>query len=169
MDTSKHELNFGQLVSTIYHVHQELAVQASRAVNISLSLCSWMIGCYIAEYQLNGADRAGYGDNLLSSLSLELEKLQVSNSNKRQLYRYLRFYRFYPQIVGTLPPQFRELLPQDAEAVKVGTPSPQLKVEYLCELVQKEYDAGRRQSAGRHSALHPQKTFACGVCAGRHG
>lgn len=129
MDTSKHELNFGQLVSTIYHVHQELAVQASRAVNISLSLRNWMIGCYIAEYQLNGADRASYGDNLLSSLSLELEKLQVSNSNKRQLYRYLRFYRFYPQIVGTLTPQFRELLPQDAEAVKVGTPSPQLNVD----------------------------------------
>src|SRR3972149_11438964 len=129
MDTSNHELNFGQLVSTIHHVHQELAVQASRAVNVSLSLRNRLIGCYIAEYQLNGADRASYGDSLLSSLSLELEKLQVSNSNKRQLYRYLRFYRFYPQIVGTLIPQFVELMPQAAESLKVGTPSPQLMVD----------------------------------------
>jgi predicted nuclease of restriction endonuclease-like (RecB) superfamily len=53
--------------------------------------------------------------------------LNVSNSNRRQFYRYLRFYRTYPEIVGALSPQFRSLLPKGislAEA-KVGTPSPQ--------------------------------------------
>lgn len=36
---------------------------------------------------------------------------EISNCNKRQLYRYLRFYQFYPQIVGALSPQLHfELL-----------------------------------------------------------
>ena len=33
----------------------------------------------------------------------------VSNCNRRQLYRYHRFYSIYPGIVGTLPPQFKQL------------------------------------------------------------
>ena len=51
----------------------------------------------------------------------------MSNSNRRQLYRYLRFYRTYPAIVGTLSPQLRPLLPGALalEAEKVGTVSPQ--------------------------------------------
>ena len=36
----------------------------SRAVNISLTLRNWLIGCYIAEYELNGEDRAAYGEKV---------------------------------------------------------------------------------------------------------
>ena len=31
--------------------------------------------------------------------------LKLPNCNRRQLYRYMDFYRTYPQIVGTLSPQ----------------------------------------------------------------
>jgi hypothetical protein len=85
-------------------VAHTLGRQASSAVNISLTLRNWLIGCYIAEYELNGSDRANYGDKLLSLLAKSLR--HISNSHRRQLYRYLRFYRFYPQIMGTVPPQF---------------------------------------------------------------
>jgi hypothetical protein len=37
-----------------------------------------------------------------------LSRLNVSNCNRRQLYRYLRFYRLYPRILGTLSPQLAE-------------------------------------------------------------
>jgi DUF1016 N-terminal domain len=77
-------------------VHSEPAAQASRAVNVSLTLRNWLIGSYIAEYELLGKDRANYGEKLLDSLATELSVLNVSNSNRRQLYRYLRFYRTYP-------------------------------------------------------------------------
>jgi hypothetical protein len=54
-------------------------------------------------------------------------RLAASNSNRRQLYRYLRFYRTYPGIVGTLSPQSRALLPGgiSPEGQKVGALSPQ--------------------------------------------
>lgn len=99
---------FSHLVSAIRTVHETLATQANKAVNISLTLRNWLIGAYIAEYELHGADRAAYGDKLFAELADRLTQLEVSNCNRRQLYRYLRFYRVYPDIVGTLPPQLRK-------------------------------------------------------------
>ena len=122
------KLTFNELVASIQQVHEQLAAQASKAVNISLTIRNWLVGLYIAEYELQGADRAKYGDNLLSELAKRLSAPKISNCNRRQLYRYLRFYRLYPQIVGTLSPQLEKLLPAGGQALeKVGSSSPQLR------------------------------------------
>lgn len=129
MDSDKHKLNFEELVGYVRQVHDKSVAQAGRAVNTSLTVRNWLIGGYIAEYELFGSDRANYGDNLFSELAKRLTVLKVSNCNRRQLYRYLRFYRLYPEIVGTLPPQFENLiLFEGAEVEKVGTVSPQLQM-----------------------------------------
>src|SRR5512136_1932243 len=104
-------LTFEQLISSIRQVHEQLAAQAGRAVNISLTLRNWVIGLYISEFELRGADRATYGEKLLYELAKRLTRLKISNCNRRQLYRYLQFYRAYPEIVGTLSPQLKNLLP----------------------------------------------------------
>jgi predicted nuclease of restriction endonuclease-like (RecB) superfamily len=122
----KNLLNFKTLVKSIQNINTELTKRASSAVNISLTLRNWLIGGYIAEYELNGSDRAKYGDKLLSLLEKSLQ--HISNCNRRQLYRYLRFYRFYPQIMGTVPPQFKKALPFHSASKKVGTLSPQLRI-----------------------------------------
>ena len=129
------DLTFDLLVGSIRQIHEQLSSQAGRAVNISLTLRNWLIGAYISEYELRGADRATYGDSLLTELAKRLTDLRISNSNRRQLYRYLRFYRLYPEIVGTLSTQLQEQLPggllsgqTESHAVeKVGTASPQLR------------------------------------------
>jgi len=105
MDTTKYEWNFEKLVGSVRQVHEELAAQAGRAVNISLTLRNWLIGAYISEFELRGSDRASYGDRLLSELSRELRRHKTSNTGRRQLYNYLAFYRAYPQIVRTVPAQ----------------------------------------------------------------
>ena len=129
MAGKREEFNFTTLVDAISQIHEQCADQASKAVNISLTLRNWLIGAYIAEYELDGADKATYGDNLLSELANRLTHLNVSNCNRRQLYRYLRFFRLYPEIVGTLSAQLKKLLPAKKQAVeKVGTPSPQLLI-----------------------------------------
>ena len=129
MERNNQEWNFEKLVGVIQEVHEELAAQAGRAVNISLTIRNWLVGCYIIEYELCGADRARYGDNLLTELAKRLTELKVSNCNRRQLYRYLRFYRLYPEIVGTVSAQLKKLLPVGAQAFeKVGTASPQLRI-----------------------------------------
>ena len=51
-------LTFESLVLSISDVDHDLGIQAGRAVNISLTLRNWLIGLYIAEYEMRGADRA---------------------------------------------------------------------------------------------------------------
>ncbi len=117
-------LDFKKLIASIHQVHDELTAQASRAVNVSLTLRNWLIGAYIAEYELNGADRAEYGESLLSHLSEELERLPIRSCGKRQLYQYLLFYRTYPEIVRSLNAQLQLLLPQGVESLNAKLRSP---------------------------------------------
>jgi hypothetical protein len=120
--------DFGALVSAIRQVNQDLTAQAGRAVNISLTLRNWLIGSYIAEYELSGEDRAAYGEKLFAELSKEMRAYEISNAGRRQLYLYLTFYRTYPQIVRTVPAQFRHLLLETPKEEKVRTPSAQFPV-----------------------------------------
>lgn len=72
-------LDFATLVDAVRSVHEHCAAQASRAVNVSLTLRNWLIGAYVHEYELRGADRATYGERLLSELAERLEGAKVSN------------------------------------------------------------------------------------------
>ena len=76
-------LTFENLVLSIRGVDEDLAAQAGRAVNISLTLRNWLIGCYIAEYEQRGADRAEYGKRLLAKLSARLTEIGVSRTEER--------------------------------------------------------------------------------------
>ncbi|MBU2510173.1 DUF1016 family protein [bacterium] len=111
LNTIRNKQNFEELARSIQQVHHELATQAGHAVNTCLTMRNWLIGCYIAEYELNGADRARYGTEILKDLADRLNVLKVRNSNRRQLYDYLKFYRSYPQIVQTVSAQSQALLP----------------------------------------------------------
>lgn len=118
--------DFSALVTNIRQVHEQCAAHATRAVNISLTFRNWLIGAHIHHYELQGADRATYGDKLLHKLAEQLTLGKVSNCDRRQLYRYLHFYRLYPGIVGTLSPQFAGLQPPAATVQeKVRTVSAQ--------------------------------------------
>ena len=122
-------VDFVRLVSAIKTVHETLAAQAGRSVNISLTIRNWLIGAYIAEYELRGSDRAKYGDRLLSELSKELRRYKIGGTGRRQLYNYLAFYRTYPQILQTMPTQSQHLLPKTLTSKKVQTVSAQFSVE----------------------------------------
>ena len=97
--------DFSALVLAIQRVHEESAAAANRAVNSTLTLRNWLIGNYIVAFELNGVDRAKYGERLIPTLADELSRLKISRCDRRELFRYQRFYRAYPQIVETLSPQ----------------------------------------------------------------
>lgn len=118
-------LNFDGLVAAIRQADAALAEQASRAVNVSLTLRNWFIGYHIAEFELQGADRASYGDKLLAELSRALREQSVSNTGRRQLYGYLAFYRAYPQIVQTASALSAQVVSRPLLEEKVRTLSAQ--------------------------------------------
>ena len=96
-------LSFAALVDSIHQVHAHCAAQASRAVNMGLTLRNWVIGGHIHHYELNGLDRAKYGEAMIDRLAAELAKREVTACERQRLYCYLAFFRTYPQIAGTIP------------------------------------------------------------------
>ena len=107
----RNELNFDSLISAIRQVHEHLAAQAGKAVNISLTLRNWLVGCYIREYEQNGSDRAYYGEKLLERLAESLKEQGLERMEPRELRRYRQFYQVYPQIRETVTPKLHNLLP----------------------------------------------------------
>ncbi|QDV63389.1 PDDEXK nuclease domain-containing protein [Crateriforma conspicua] len=102
---------FTELLGTIQFVDQRLASHASRAVNTSLTVRNWLIGFYIVEFEQHGEDRAEYGDKLISKLGAELKGRGLRGVSQRELRRYRTFYMTYPEIRGSLTPEFHKLLP----------------------------------------------------------
>jgi predicted nuclease of restriction endonuclease-like (RecB) superfamily len=103
-------LNFTALVVAIQRIHEQSAAAVSRTVNATLTVRNWFIGNYIVEYEMHGADRAKYGEHLIPTLAKELALRKISRCDRRELFRYQRFYRAYPQIAETLSPQLIERL-----------------------------------------------------------
>ena len=117
--------DFGALVAAIREVDMHLAAQAGRAVNVSLTLRNWLIGCYIREYEQNGLDRAQYGETLLGVLSQRLTEAGLDGMAARSLRLYRQFYLVYPQIwqsvsaksaLGLLPGAIWQSVPAKSRA-----------------------------------------------------
>jgi hypothetical protein len=142
MNTNAREWNFENLVTAIGQTHEYMAAQAGRAVNISLTLRNWAIGCYIREYEQNGADRAAYGGQVLEYLGKELQQSLDNSYSARYLRLCRQLYTTYPHIRKSLISKFGPLgkgkspiselpaLSVTDESDIVGTPSPQLLISW---------------------------------------
>ncbi len=116
----KTNLTFAELVLSIRQAHDLFSAQASKAVNISLTLRNWAIGYYIERYERLGVDRAKYGERLMDDLSETLRKLGLSRCDRRELYRYRQFYLTYPQIVEAAAPQLTAVLQNNKTRQKIA-------------------------------------------------
>jgi predicted nuclease of restriction endonuclease-like (RecB) superfamily len=94
--------NIQELVSTIGETQQYFKLQASRQVDTALTLRNWLFGYYIAEYELNGADRAEYGQKLFKEIGSRLENQGFKQIRERHLYLCKAFYLAYPNILRSL-------------------------------------------------------------------
>lgn len=106
---TSNQLNFDSLVSAIQNTHDTFSAHAVKAVNICLTIRNWLIGYYIVEYELQGADRANYGDYLLNTLSEQLVHSGLKRMDIRELRRFRQFYTAYPQIRETVSPVLASL------------------------------------------------------------
>jgi hypothetical protein len=104
-DMTLHPMTFPELAGSIRQVHNECIIQVGRAVNISLTLRNWVMGFYIEEYEQSSSDRAEYGERLMDRLAETLSLAGIPRCERRDLYRYRKFYQTYPRIVQSLTPQ----------------------------------------------------------------
>jgi len=89
-------MNFELLVSAIEQTHQHFQQQASKAINVSLTLRNWLTGYYIVEFEQKGEDRAKYGDKLLARLAEKC--VTIKGLDERTFRNFRLFYLLYPQI-----------------------------------------------------------------------
>ncbi len=94
-----------QIIQEVQSIIAQARDKAVRSVNHERVLMYWQIGKVIFEEEQQGKDRAEYGEFLIQSLANELQPQFGSGFSKRQLYRYVQFYRTFP-IVSALRAQF---------------------------------------------------------------
>ncbi len=102
---------------------------AYRAVDTVLVIRNWYIGKRIAEEELKGDNRAEYGAEIIKNLSEKLTENYGKGFNKRTVYKFLQFYRYFPEIVPTVTAQ------SDGKSI-VPTPTAQLSWSHYEKLLQ---------------------------------
>lgn len=81
----------------------ESSQQAARtAVNIALVRRNWLLGKRIAEEELQGGSQENYGKQVIKTLAKELTDEYGRGFDTSNLYRFVSFYRQFPEILDTL-------------------------------------------------------------------
>ena len=79
---------------------------AYRSVNIVLVRRNWLLGKRIAEELLGQQTREElYGQKIITELAQELTQEYGGGFDRSSLYKYIRFYQCFPNIVDTANPQ----------------------------------------------------------------
>ena len=103
------EVNLNHSYDLLYSdtciIIEEARNYAYRAVNIALTLRNWQLGERIARENLDGAERAEYGKKIITELSRDLTNKYGKGFDRISLYNYLKFYRCFPEIVGSVSQQ----------------------------------------------------------------
>lgn len=71
--------------------------QAARQVNALMTATYWEIGRRIVEIELDGADRAGYGELLIERLAADLGKRFGRGFGRSNLFQMRAFYVAWPR------------------------------------------------------------------------
>ncbi len=82
---------------------------AYQAVNVLLVERNWLLGKRISEEFMTGDGKERYGKQIVADLSKKLTKLYGKGFDRGSIYRYIRFFEMYPEIVATAWQQSRIL------------------------------------------------------------
>ena len=100
---------------------------ACRSINITLVQRNWLLGKRIAEEQLGDQTREElYGQKIVENLAKELTEQYGSGFDFSSLYKYIRFYQCFPNILDAASPKsflltwthYRILLQVEDEAAR---------------------------------------------------
>ena len=75
---------------------------AYQAVNVTLVKRNWMLGKRIAEEELKGGNRAEYGNAIIQNLAVELTSEFGKGFDYSSLYKFVRFYKLFPNILDSV-------------------------------------------------------------------
>ena len=92
---------YGGLIGGIAELLEAARRTAARTVNALITATYWEIGRRIVEFEQQGKDRAGYGEQLLDQLSADLTSRFGRGFRRSNLFQIRAFYLAYRSIVQT--------------------------------------------------------------------
>ena len=98
MELSLKYVHSNDLVNDSRAIIEAARHQAYMAVNTAMVERNWLLGKRIAEEELKGKDRATYGGEIIKGLARELTALYGKGFTKTNLYQFVQFYKYFPQI-----------------------------------------------------------------------
>src|SRR5437773_10876885 len=104
----KPAVEYGGLIGGIAELLEAARRNAARTVNALMTATYWEIGRRIVEFEQGGNDRAGYGEQLLDQLSVDLTSRFGRGFGRRNLFQIRAFYLAYRSIVQTSSAQIGE-------------------------------------------------------------
>lgn len=90
-------VNSGNLLQDAKAIIDTTREMAYSSVNYALVMRNWFLGKRISEENLQG-ERAEYGAKEIKALSRELKKEYGTGFDPSNLYRFVKFYEYYPNI-----------------------------------------------------------------------
>lgn len=75
---------------------------AYQAVNVAMIQRNWLLGKRIADEELQGENRAEYGKEVINRLANHLTNLYGKGFSKSNLYQFVQFYKYFPEIFHSL-------------------------------------------------------------------
>jgi hypothetical protein len=120
---------YGGLIGGIAELLEAARHNAARTVNALMTATYWEIGRRIVEFEQQGKDRAGYGEQLLDQLSADLTSQFGRGFGRRNLFQIRAFYLAYRSIVQTSSAQLvkEQTLSAQSGARILSTPSIELR------------------------------------------
>lgn len=97
------------LLNDMQTIIEQSQRQAYQLVNAMLVRRNWLIGKRIAEEELQNS-RADYGTEIIKSLSKQLTVIYGKGFDFSTLYKCVRFYKSYPEILDSVSPKSSPLL-----------------------------------------------------------
>lgn len=108
LDSSLQPTN--SIINDACHIIEHAKTFAYKSANTILVQRNWLLGQRIALENMQGRQRADYGEQTIKQLASELTKIYGPGFTKTNLYLFLQFYREYPNIFHAVSGKSRSLL-----------------------------------------------------------
>lgn len=92
-----HYVNSGDLLQDAKAIIETSREAVYKSVNYALVIRNWLLGKRISEDDLDG-NRAEYGTETIKLLAKDLKKDYGTGFDPSNLYRFVKFYEYYPNI-----------------------------------------------------------------------
>ncbi len=90
--------NTGDIFKDAQNIIEKTRKYAYQAVNMAMVQRNWLLGKRIADEELQGENRAEYGKEVIKRLAEYLTELYGKGFTKSNLYQFVQFYKFFPDI-----------------------------------------------------------------------